>query len=42
LFDSSAVADESNDWVGKIYPEYAEFGNRREQFYNGDGPSLEA
>jgi hypothetical protein len=33
LFDSAAVADDSNDWVGKIYPEYAEFGNFVEQFY---------
>jgi hypothetical protein len=33
LFDTTAVADECNDWVGKIYPEYAEFGNFVEQFY---------
>jgi hypothetical protein len=33
LFDDSAVAEECNDWVGKIYPEFAEFGNFVEQFY---------
>jgi hypothetical protein len=33
LFDSSAVADFFNDFVGKIFPEYAEFGNFVEQFY---------
>jgi hypothetical protein len=33
LFDSSSVADFCNDWVGKIFPEYAEFGNFVEQFY---------
>jgi hypothetical protein len=33
LFDSPRVAEECNDWVGKIYPEYAEFGNFVEQFY---------
>jgi predicted nucleotide-binding protein len=33
LFDTTAVADECNDWVGKIYPEYAEFSNFVEQFY---------
>jgi len=33
LFDTRSVADECNDWVGKIYPEYAEFGNFVEQFY---------
>jgi hypothetical protein len=33
LFDSPAVAEQCNDWVGRIYPEYAEFGNFVEQFY---------
>jgi hypothetical protein len=33
LFDTSAVADYCNDWVGKIFPEYAAFGNFVEQFY---------
>ncbi|HEV2295028.1 MAG TPA: hypothetical protein VGR35_14330 [Tepidisphaeraceae bacterium] len=33
LFDGTAVADYCNDWVGKIFPEYAEFGNFVEQFY---------
>jgi hypothetical protein len=33
MFDSPAVAEECNDWVGRIYPEYAEFGNFVEQFY---------
>lgn len=33
LFDNSSVADFCNDWVGKIFPEYAEFGNFVEQFY---------
>jgi hypothetical protein len=33
LFDQPAVAEECNDWVGRIYPEYAEFGNFVEQFY---------
>ncbi len=33
LFDNSSVADYCNDWVGKIFPEYAEFGNFVEQFY---------
>jgi hypothetical protein len=33
LFDNTAVADYCNDWVGKIFPEYAEFGNFVEQFY---------
>ena len=29
LFDNSSVADYVNDWVGKIFPEYAEFGIAR-------------
>jgi predicted nucleotide-binding protein len=33
LFDNSSVADYVNDWVGKVFPEYAEFGNFVEQFY---------
>jgi len=33
LFDNPSVADYCNDWVGKIFPEYAEFGNFVEQFY---------
>jgi hypothetical protein len=33
LFDGSAVADYCNDWVGRIFPEYAELGNFVEQFY---------
>ena len=33
LFDNTSVADFVNDWVGKIFPEYAEFGNFVEQFY---------
>jgi hypothetical protein len=33
LFATSEVADFCNDWVGKIFPEYAEFGNFVEQFY---------
>jgi hypothetical protein len=33
MFDSRTVAEECNDWVGRIYPEYAEFGNFVEQFY---------
>jgi hypothetical protein len=33
LFDSTAVAEQCNDWVGKIYPEYAEFSNFVNQFY---------
>jgi hypothetical protein len=33
LFDNPSVADFCNDWVGKIFPEYAEFGNFVEQFY---------
>ncbi len=34
LFDNGTVADYCNDWVGKIFPEYAEFGNFVEQFYD--------
>jgi hypothetical protein len=33
VFDNNSVADYCNDWVGKIFPEYAEFGNFVEQFY---------
>jgi predicted nucleotide-binding protein len=33
MFDNVSVADYCNDWVGKIFPEYAEFGNFVEQFY---------
>ena len=33
LFDNESVADYVNDWVGKVFPEYAEFGNFVEQFY---------
>jgi predicted nucleotide-binding protein len=33
LFDNVSVADYFNDWVGKVFPEYAEFGNFVEQFY---------
>jgi hypothetical protein len=33
LFDNTSVADYYNDWVGKIFPEYAEFGNFVDQFY---------
>ena len=33
LFDNGSVADYVNDWVGKVFPEYAEFGNFVEQFY---------
>jgi hypothetical protein len=33
LFDGSAVADYCNDWVGRIFPEYAELGNFIEQFH---------
>ena len=33
LFDNPSVADYVNDWVGKVFPEYAEFGNFVEQFY---------
>ncbi len=33
LFDNTAVADYCNDWVGKIFPEYAALGNFVEQFY---------
>jgi len=34
LFDSGSVADYVNDWVGKVFPEYAEFGNFVDQFYD--------
>lgn len=34
LFDNSSVADYVNDWVGKVFPEYAEFGNFVDQFYD--------
>jgi len=33
LFDNNTVADYVNDWVGKVFPEYAEFGNFVDQFY---------
>lgn len=33
MFDNSSVAEACNDWVGKVYPEYAEFGKFVEQFY---------
>ena len=33
LFDNVSVADYFNDWVGKVFPEYAEFGNFVEQYY---------
>jgi hypothetical protein len=33
LFDNPSVADYVNDWVGKVFPEYAEFGNFVEQFF---------
>src|SRR5438874_1269793 len=33
LFDNVSVADYVNDWVGKVFPEYAEFGNFVDQFY---------
>jgi hypothetical protein len=33
LFSDDSVAEACNDWVGKIYPEYASFGNFVEQFY---------
>jgi hypothetical protein len=32
LFDNTSVADYVNDWVGKVFPEYAEFGNFVDQF----------
>ena len=34
LFDNVSVADYFNDWVGKVFPEYAEFGNFVDQFYD--------
>lgn len=33
LFSTSDVADECNDWVGKVYPEFAEVSLFVEQFY---------
>ena len=33
LFDNNSVADYVNDWVGKVFPEYAEFGNFVDQFF---------
>jgi hypothetical protein len=33
LFDNVSVSDYVNDWVGKVFPEYAEFGNFVEQFF---------
>ncbi len=33
LFDNVTVSDYVNDWVGKVFPEYAEFGNFVEQFF---------
>ena len=33
MFDNVSVADYFNDWVGKVFPEYAEFGNFVEQYY---------
>jgi hypothetical protein len=33
VFDNPSVADYFNDWVGKVFPEYAEFGNFVDQFY---------
>ena len=33
LFSSSDIADECNDWVGKVYPEFAEVSLFVEQFY---------
>jgi hypothetical protein len=33
MFDNASVADYFNDWVGKVFPEYAEFGNFVDQFY---------
>ncbi|MEA2735161.1 MAG: hypothetical protein QOE14_1612, partial [Humisphaera sp.] len=32
-FDNVSVADYFNDFVGKVFPEYAEFGNFVEQYY---------
>ncbi len=32
MFDSPGAADFFNDWVGKVYPEYADLGNFIEQF----------
>ena len=33
LFDNVSVADYFNDFVGKVFPEYAEFGNFVDQYY---------
>lgn len=33
LFDNVSVSDYFNDWMGKVFPEYAEFGNFVEQYY---------
>ena len=33
LFSNSDIADECNDWVGKVYPEFAEVSLFVEQFY---------
>ena len=33
LFSGSEIADECNDWVGKVYPEFAEVSLFVEQFY---------
>ena len=33
LFDNPSVSDYVNDWVGKVFPEYAEFGNFVDQFF---------
>src|SRR3954467_15637986 len=33
LFSTSEIADECNDWVGKVYPEFAEVSLFVEQFY---------
>ena len=33
LFDDASVAEECNDWVGVMLPEYAELGSFAEQLY---------
>jgi hypothetical protein len=33
MFDNVSVADYFNDYIGKVFPEYAEFGNFVEQYY---------
>jgi predicted nucleotide-binding protein len=33
LFSTSSIADECNDWVGKVYPEFADVTLFVEQFY---------